>query len=185
MPFSITDDIQFKIFKKTINNLQNKNIIQSVQRSSKTALRHFININNKDIIHLKKTCMIYNRIINMDTIKKSIIGRNININNTLNLQLMKKKMLFIKNIINELTIQNFNIQSSNLTVYYTNKLNSYKNNLKLLTEYIDQQSFPSNLIKTQKININLMTPQQTPERITQIEDTPKRLVQPCHKFYKR
>jgi len=99
---------------------------------------------------------------------------------------MKKRMIFIKNImINELTIQIFNINSSNLTVFYNNKLNSYKNNLSNITEYIKQQSFPNNITKTQKININLTTPPSPPERITQIEDTPKRLVQPCHKFYKR
>lgn len=53
--------------------------------------------------------------------KRSKINMNYKIKNQLNIEKMKKKMLFIKHIINELTLLNFNIKLSEVTQFFDMK----------------------------------------------------------------
>lgn len=80
MALPTTDtDIPFTIFKTEVKSLQNKNIIQSIQQSSKFAFKHLMNKTNPAIISLSLNCPLYNNIINMDIIKLNNIERKLDI----------------------------------------------------------------------------------------------------------
>jgi len=99
-------------------------------------------------------------------------------------------MAFVNNIINELIIQNFDIKLTELTKLFNNKKISYEKHLNNLIANIKFKSFPKIIKNKEPFNFDLSnfgTPQSTTDidRKICIEDTPRRLMAPCHTFYKR
>jgi len=145
---------------------------------------------NPLIIILSLNCPLYTKIIYMDIIKLNNIKRNLNIKNKLDLKLMKKKMAFVNNILNELIIQNVDIKSTELTKLFNNKKKSYEKHLNNLIANIKFKPFPKIIKNKEPFNFNLSnfgTSQSTTDidRKICIEDTPSRLMTPCQTFYKR
>ncbi|XP_029340904.1 uncharacterized protein LOC107882334 [Acyrthosiphon pisum] len=118
----------------------------------------------------------------LQKIKNNIINKS-----PLNIEQMKKKINNIHYILNQLTIQNFQIPASDLPNCYNNNIISYKKQINSLTQYLKNCSFPHNL---KNYSNQLLTPATTPanqstRQTREIEDTPVRIKQNVKTFYKR
>lgn len=180
------NDLNLKSLKNTIITLREKNIINSIQKHNKSGFHHGINTSNPEIIELKTTFLIQN-ILNMNETKLQRIKNNLINKSPLNIEKIKKKINYIQYILNQFTLQNFQIPASDLPNFYNEIIISYKSQINSLTKHLKNSSFPKNL----KIySTQLMTPPTTPanrltRQITVIEDTPVRMEQTVKTFYKR
>jgi len=118
----------------------------------------------------------------LQKIKNNIINKS-----PLKIEKMKKKINYIHYILNQLTLQNFQIPASDLPNYYNNNIICYKKQINSLAKYLKNSSFPQNL---KNYSNQLLTPATTPEKQStrqtrEIEDTPVRIKQNVKTFYKR
>ncbi|CAI6359245.1 unnamed protein product [Macrosiphum euphorbiae] len=116
-------------------------------------------------------------------IKNNLINKS-----PLNLEKMKKKINYINYILQQLTLQNFHTTPSDLQNCYDNNINSYKNQINTLNKLLMNSSFPQNI--NMKSNNTILTPPGTPvnqstNQLTEIKDTPERIIQNVKTFYKR
>lgn len=118
----------------------------------------------------------------LQRIKNNIINKS-----PLNIEKIKNKINYIQYILNQFTLQNFQIPASYLPNFYNENIISYKLQINSLTKHLKNSSFPKNL---KNYSTQLMTPSTTPanrstRQITVIEDTPVRMKQNVKTFYKR
>lgn len=100
--------------------------------------------------------------------KRSKTNMNNKIKNQLNIEKMKKKLLFIKHIINELALLNFNIKSSEVTQFFDTKLILYKKNLTKLTQYIFNNVISENINNINTLNTSSPPQTHMPQNIKSI-----------------
>jgi len=135
--------LNLKSLKNTIITLKEKNIINSIQKHNKSGFHHGINTSNPEIIKLKKTSLIQS-ILNMNEIKLHRIKNNIINKSPLKIEKMKNKINYIQYIINQFTLQHFQIPASDLSNFYNENIISYKSQRNSLTNYLLNESFPKN-----------------------------------------
>jgi len=125
----------------------------------------------------------------MNETKIHRIKNNLEHDSPLNIEKMKKKISYIHNILNQVTVQNFKIPYSDLTNFYNKNIITYNKKINLLVKYLKNSSFPQNLNYYNGYNI---TPPTTPDRqltinpnIIEIEATPERMKQHVKTFHRR